>query len=304
MAVRIQGTPWQKVMQVLLSTTKRSAFVCLTHIVQPTVDLLLQDLPPNVKLRALVRLDKITLHPDSLKRLIERPLCEVRVLKNLNSKIYLLDGELAVLASSSLTLDALERNVSFDVIVEDRKAAGELLARLEQYWKDAEEIKDVSAALQSKSSDFGAWADPIQAKSIDLLSYEDVLIDRLRTKLAENPEDAGSHRRLGDMLRIRGDRAGAREAYLKALSHQPDLNEARVSLARCLWEQGEADHSLEEVFEVLKRDKANAEAYRLSAVIYEKRGEMSMALAARMEYERLSGEKAKGTREQGGKENQ
>ncbi len=298
MPIKIQGTPWPKEMEVFLQETKRQAFVCLTHIVQPTVDLLLKNLPPRAKLRALVRLDKITLHAESLKRLIERPNCEVRVLKNLNSKIYLLDGEVAVLAGSNLTLDGLEHNVSFDVVVDDRKAAGELLVRLEQYWKDAEEIKDVSAALQSRSSDFGAWADPVRSKAIEFLSYEDVLVEKLRAKLVENPEDSGSHRRLGDMLRIRGDRSGAMEAYRKALNLEPDLNEARVSLAKCLWEQGDPGHCLEEVFEVLKRDKANADAYYLSAIVYEKRGEESMAAAARREYERLTGEGAKGPRGQ------
>jgi len=244
-----------------------------------------------VKLRVLVRIDKITLHAESLKRLIDRPNCEVRVLKNLNSKIYLLDGELAILAGSNLTRDGLEHNVSFDVVVDDRKAAGELLARLEQYWKGAEEVKDVSAALQSKSQAYGAWVDPLRAKAIEFLSYEDVLVERLRTKLAENPDDAGSHRRLGDLLRIRGDRAAAMEAYRRALSLDEDLNEARVSLAKCLWEQGDPEHCLEEVFEVLKRDKANADAYYLSAIVYEKRGEESMAVAARREYERLTGNK-------------
>jgi tetratricopeptide (TPR) repeat protein len=292
MPIRIQGTPWPKEMEVFLQETKRQAFVCLTHIVQPTVELLLENLPPRVKLRVLVRIDKITLHAESLKRLIDRPNCEVRVLKNLNSKIYLLDGELAVLAGSNLTRDGLEHNVSFDVVVDDRKAAGELLARLEQYWKGAEEVKDVSAALQSKSQAYGAWVDPLRAKAIEFLSYEDVLVERLRTKLAENPDDAGSHRRLGDLLRIRGDRAAAMEAYRRALSLDEDLNEARVSLAKCLWEHGDPEHCLEEVFEVLKRDKANADAYYLSAIVYEKRGEESMAMAARREYERLTGGKA------------
>jgi len=286
-----------------LQEAKRQAFVCLTHIVQPTVDLLLKNLPPRVKLKVLVRIDKITLHAESLKRLIERPNCEVRVLKNLNSKIYLLDGELAVLAGSNLTQDGLEHNVSFDVIVDDRKSVGELLSRLEQYWKNGEEIKDVSAVLQSRSSDFGAWADPVRSKAIEFLSYEDVLVEKLRAKLVENPDDAGSHRRLGDMLRVRGDRSGAMEAYRKALNLDPDLNEARVSLAKCLWEQGDPEHCLEEVFEVLKRDKANADAYYLSAIVYEKRGDESMAVAARKEYERLSGEGTKGPRGQGVKGN-
>jgi tetratricopeptide (TPR) repeat protein len=291
MPITIQGTPWHKELQVLLSGTKHSAFVCLTHVIQPTVDLLLQNLQPGVKLRVLTRLDKVFLDAESLKRLIERPLCEVRILKNQASKLYILDGKTAILAGSNLTLDGLERSLAFDVVIEDRRALVELLARLEKYWKEAEVLKDASRTLLDKRHVFGSSADPIPADPIEFRSYEDVLIERLAVKLAKDPDDTVSLCRLGDLLRFQCDREGAVEAYRKALRLAPDMSEPRIGLAKCFWEQGDPEHCLDEVFEVLKRDKENAEAYYLSSVVYKHRGEESLAQAARREYERLSGKK-------------
>jgi tetratricopeptide (TPR) repeat protein len=291
MPIRIQGTPWHKEMQALLSGTTRSAFVCMTHVIPPTVDLLLLNLPPRVRLRVLTRLDKVFLDAESLKRLIERPLCEVRVLKNQDSQIYILDGKTAVLAGSNLTQDGLEHSLAFDVVIEDRRALMELLARLERYWKGAEVLKDASKSLLDKRHAFGTQVDPVPGEAIEFRSYEDVLTERLLAKVAENPDDTVSLCRLGDLLRIQSDRDGAVEAYRKALRLAPEMSEPRIGLAKCFWEQGDPEHCLDEVFEVLKRDRENAEAYYLSSVVYKHRGEETLALAARREYERLSGKK-------------
>ncbi len=291
MPIKIQGTPWSEGMADLLKQVQRQAFICLTHIVTPTVDLLLQNLPPRVKLRVLVRIDKVTLNSESLRRLTGRIRTEVRVLKNLNSKLYLLDRRLAILAGSNLTLEGMEHNVSFYVIIEDHKIVGELLSRLEQYWQTATVIGDVSAVIRTRGADFGTWVEPIPGPPIEFASYEDVLVERLKTKIRKNPEDPGTHHSLGDLHHLRGDSTGAAEAYRKALSLDPDLNEARLSLARCLWDQGDPEECLHEVLEVLKRDGENAEAHRLSAIIYERRGARELALEARKSYERLAGKK-------------
>jgi tetratricopeptide (TPR) repeat protein len=65
---------------------------------------------------------------------------------------------------------------------------------------------------------------------------------------------------MGDMLRVKGDNAGATDEYEKALSVRPDFIAARLGLARSLYSDHRGAEAEQHVKAVLEASPDNAEA--------------------------------------------
>jgi tetratricopeptide (TPR) repeat protein len=93
-----------------------------------------------------------------------------------------------------------------------------------------------------------------------------------------NPESSSLHALLGDMLRAKGDFAGAAGEYRKALAVQPDFIAARLGLARALYSDHKAADAEREVKQVLAASPDDAEANYLMGEILTNRMALADAL--------------------------
>lgn len=287
MPISILQTPCSSDIKAILSTSKESVFACIGGILSHTIDFIINNVDSKVRLFVLARVEKSKVDIGSFERLINRPNTQVRALKNLNARLLLIDNKFAIFSPTNFSVDALENDIEFEVVVNDKKIVREIAKRLQEYWKQAGDIKNIALVMKDKVDFIGEWVDPLKEKPIEFLSYDDTLKRRIEEKVKENPTDFGCHKKLGDILRRQGELEEALECYSKVLVLRSDWIEPRIAVASLLCDMGKLDKALEQIFEVLKLDKTCSEAYLIASVIYAKRGEDAMAEAAKKEYEKL-----------------
>ena len=93
-----------------------------------------------------------------------------------------------------------------------------------------------------------------------------------------NPESASLHALLGDMLRAKGDLAGAATEYRQAIAANPDFLAAHLGLARDLYSDHRAEDAEHELQSVLKANSDDPEANYLMGEILVNREALASAL--------------------------
>lgn len=107
--------------------------------------------------------------------------------------------------------------------------------------------------------------------------------------IEQQPNDAASLTRLGDIAGEKGDHAEAIARYKQALDAQPEYTDAAIGLAYQLNETGHPDQALPLLLQAIKADPTNLLAhFRLSAV-YRRLHRPDDAKREVAEYERLKG---------------
>jgi tetratricopeptide (TPR) repeat protein len=108
-----------------------------------------------------------------------------------------------------------------------------------------EQWSDVLPRLQEAASSEQATAADKRRLGIALYAlgrYEET--EALYRGLLDQEEDAVVRNRLGNVLRDKGDLAGAEEAYRRSIAQDPALPAAYVNLAELLWRQHRDDEAL------------------------------------------------------------
>ncbi|MEY3253170.1 MAG: hypothetical protein RL227_2143, partial [Pseudomonadota bacterium] len=91
------------------------------------------------------------------------------------------------------------------------------------------------------------------------------------------PKDANLTLLLGQILRARADRAGAKAAFDAALALDPQLDAARIGLARVAMEESDNNTATRLLDTVLKRNDKHTEAIATVAELSERRGKLDQA---------------------------
>lgn len=90
--------------------------------------------------------------------------------------------------------------------------------------------------------------------------------------IAENPRDAKSECRLGDLFSLRGDHEMAREHYARAADLDPTESEAQAGLGKILMSTGHPEDALPYLLAAVRLDPINAPAHYRLAQLYRKLG--------------------------------
>lgn len=104
---------------------------------------------------------------------------------------------------------------------------------------------DAGAQMRAESD---AARKPGEGFSSDEQDMIGGMIDRLKDRLAENPNDADGWMRLGRSLSVLKDFAGSADAYAKAVALRPDAADARFGLAMALLQKAGPGNAPEPAF--------------------------------------------------------
>jgi tetratricopeptide (TPR) repeat protein len=113
----------------------------------------------------------------------------------------------------------------------------------------------------------------VQGKKVDSA------VERCKKQLAKAPDNPGYHLVMGRLLGLKGDKDGAHASFEKALSLDPNSQEALFRLAQSEQVSGNLDLAIEKYEKVRKGNPKNLGIGVLIATLYEKKGEPVKAKA-------------------------
>ncbi len=96
--------------------------------------------------------------------------------------------------------------------------------------------------------------------------------------LERSPDSYAAHLGLAEVLRVRGDHAGAAEHYERAIEIRPQWVDAHELLARAELESGELERSERSALEALRIAPGNVRALTTLGAVYERTGRIDVAL--------------------------
>lgn len=108
----------------------------------------------------------------------------------------------------------------------------------------------------------------------------DAALSRVKTQIARVPKSGGLQDLLGRVYRVRGEKALAEAAYLKALALELGLVGPYLELASLYAAQGKYDQALGKLNEGLRVNPDNVVALMLSGTLYHRKGEIAKAREA------------------------
>jgi hypothetical protein len=143
--MQLLWTPWKDELITLLKLTKDEAFLCSPYLDKEIVEEIIEAFEGK-HLKLLTRDDRG--NNEALLFLQERENqlnnVETRLTKCLHAKVYLLDEKKAIITSSNLTEAGLEKSNEIGVLIENPEFLNQLKSRLEYWWKDATDLRNVN----------------------------------------------------------------------------------------------------------------------------------------------------------------
>ena len=150
-AMRLLWSPWKDDLFQLLSGARASVDLAVAYMSLATVSELLEALPDRVPLRVLTRIDHrdftsgVT-DPETFRLLVTHPPGKLRVMPDLHAKLYIVDGQTAILGSGNLTRAGLggdgNHNEEAGLFVDDPPLIREMCSRWSEWWQQATPVDD------------------------------------------------------------------------------------------------------------------------------------------------------------------
>lgn len=150
-AMRLLWSPWKDDLFQLLSGAKASVDLAVAYMSLATVSELLAVLPERVPLHVVTRLNyrdfaSGVADPETLRLLATHHPGNLRVMPNLHAKLYIVDGQTAILGSGNLTRAGLggdgNHNEEAGLFIDDPSLIREMCSRWNAWWQQATPVDD------------------------------------------------------------------------------------------------------------------------------------------------------------------
>ncbi len=146
------------------------------------------------------------------------------------------------------------------------------------------EISDLSSreAVEKILVDQPLNAEALHARAklfIKESKSDSALIDAIHA-IEQDSSKAEYYLTLGDIYLIKNQTRFTRQALEKAIQLNPDSKDAHMKLAELFLYVEMRQEAINEINEVLKRDKTNPKAYYLKGIIYKESGDTSLAISS------------------------
>lgn len=145
-SLEIIETPWRNKLLTYVRSTRKELVICAPYFSKHVVDQIFKRCRSTVQIRFLLGFTRDSLKggqsdPEALRQIIKMPnRAKAKQIGNLHAKIYIFDGEKAIVTSSNPTIQGLEKNVEFGVFFAG-EAATDLVRRIDAYWNDPKAVQ-------------------------------------------------------------------------------------------------------------------------------------------------------------------
>jgi hypothetical protein len=142
-SVEVLENPWRYKLLNHVKNAKREILIVTPFFDKDTIDQILENRRPDVKLRFLLGFSDRSLesappgsrYGEAIRTIIgKRPDVEAKQLVGLHAKLYVFDGRTAIVTSANLTKAGLERNIEYGLCVE-KEAAQKVHDIVVKCWK-------------------------------------------------------------------------------------------------------------------------------------------------------------------------
>ncbi len=144
--MRLLWSPWKDDLFQFVSGATASVDLAVAYISKATASELVGALPDGVHLRVLTRCSDRDFRSgiadvDMFRCLASHPRSELRAMRNLHAKLYIVDGQTAILGSGNLTRAGLggdgNHNEEAGLLVDDPSLIREMYGHWNEWWQQA-----------------------------------------------------------------------------------------------------------------------------------------------------------------------